>query len=669
MLLFATRRIVIPYALLLCSLAAAQTGDDFSSIVQSANAARQAGNTDEAIHDYTRALAMRPDWTEGWWDLGMTQYETNRYADAATSLRKLTQLAPKLAPGWDILGLSEFETANYDAALADLEKAGALGGTDDPEIARVSAYHLALLMIRSGDFDGATELLNATFGTSTPPQAQAALGLALLRVPLLPSEVDPSRDALIQAAGDAASSPDPKTLAALTQQYPKVPWLHYAYGLALAKVGEAQQAMEQQKIETAVSPESVLPWIEMSKLSLILNQTQEAVNAAQHAVKLNGQSAQAHDAQAKALAASGQPQRAAIETQEAGRLPQKTLSRDPRMITLYEAHSASATPAGNSTTWATAMQDYSQGRYPETVAALKNWVEQNPGDGTAWAVIGLAEFALQDYDNARIHLQRGVSLGVKGSAESVQLANDRLAALLIRGGEFSAATALLTPFAGKPPMAEQTRLALGLALLHIATLPDDLDTAQRNLAQSAGSIVELLLASRYADAFPAFQKLIADHPATPWLHYAYGDALDSLSQYDDAKAQMQAELKVSPNSALPWTRIASIDVRQHLPGDAVQAAQTAVKFAPDSAEAHYELGRAWLEDGDTQKAIAELEKANGIKPDNPEIHFVLARAYTKANQPEKAEAERAVFLQLKEMASRKNENSTPGQSILQANSQ
>lgn len=665
---FRPRRFVITSTLLVCSLSAAQN-DDFPAIVQSANAARQSDNTKEAIRDYGRAVALRPDWAEGWWDLGMTQYETGQYADAIASLHKLTELAPKLAPGWDILGLSEFETGNYAAALADLERARELGGTDDPEIARVSAYHMALLIIRGGNFDRATELLKMTFGASPPPQVKAALGLALLRVPLLPSEIDPSQDALIQAAGDAASNPDPKTLDALIAQYPKAPWLHYAYGLVLAKAGVAQQALEQQKIETTISPESALPWIEISRLLLSLNQAHEAIDAARHAVKLNGQSVQAHDALANALAASGQPRREAIETQEAERPLQMAESRDPRMIALYEAHSVSAAAPENSTTWSAAMQEYSQGHYAETIAALKNWVEQNPSDGTAWAIIGLSEYALHDYDNARIHLQRGVSLGLKGSVESVQLANYRLAVLLIRDSQFSTATALLAPLAGKPPRAEQIRLALGLALLRIATLPEDLDTAQRDLAQSAGSIVEMLLTSRYADAFPAFQRLIAEHPTTPWLHYAYGDALGSLSQYDQAREQMKSELRLSPKSPLPWIQIASIDVRQHQPADAVQAAQTAVNLAPDSAEAHYELGRAWLEDGVPQKAIAELEKANGIKPDNPEIHFVLARAYTKSNEPEKAEAERTIFMQLKELASQKSEGNTAGQSILQPNSQ
>ena len=647
-----------------------QSGESFQSLVQAANSAREAGNAEEAVRDYGRALALRPDWTEGWWDLGMTQYQTNQYASAVISLRKLTELAPNVASGWSMLGLAEFETKDYSSALASLEKAQRLGGIDDPDIAKVSAYHLALLLIRNGEFERATTLLHSAFRENPPAQVKAALGLTLLRVPLLPSDVDPSQEALIQAAGDAAASPDElQALIVLTKQYPNAPWLHYAYGLALAAAARTQEALEQQKAESEISSASVLPWVEISRLTLQLKQAEDALSAAQHAVAIDSESSAAHDALAKALAATGATQQAALESREAARLAQMPLRPDSRMIALYGARSASGGPPENAAAWTAAMQDYTAGRYPETIAALKNWVEQNPSDGTAWAVMGLSEFALKDYDNARIHLQRGINLGLKGSAESLQLASDRLALLLIRDKQFEAGTAVLRPVAGRPPMAAEIQLALGLALLRMPTLPDDLDSSHRDLAQASGAIVELLLASRYAEAFPKFQKLIAEYPTTPWLHYAYGDALDSLSHYDEAKAEMQAEVKVSPQSALPWIRIASIDVRQHLPEEALKAAQSAVALAPDSAEAHYELGRAWLENGDAQKSIEELERASGLKPNNPEIHFVLARAYAKANQPEKAAAERASFMQLKAKASQETPGAAQGQSILQTNAQ
>lgn len=658
---------VLTFSVAAGAAAQSSTNQSFQAIQKAADTARDSGQAEEAIRDYSRAVALRPDWAEGWWDLGAMQYQASHYTDAVASLRKLTELAPNAAQGWTVLGLSQFETKDYDAALASLEKARKLGGSQDPEIAHVAAYHLALLLIRSGDFDSATSLIHSAFGSSIPSQAKAALGLAVLRVPLLPSEVDPAKDALLQAAGEAAAAADPQQeISALIQGYPQVPWLHYAYGLALASAGKTQEAIEQQKLEAAISPASPLPWIEISRLALLLKQTRQALDAARHAVLLDAEFPTAHDALAKALAANGKTEQAALQTGKAPGLPHRP-QRDAGMIALYSAPSHGAPQ--DSAVWDAAMKDYSGGHYPEAVAALKTWVERKPDDGTAWAVMGLSEFALKDYSNARIHLQRGVDLGLKGGAGSVQLATDHLALLMIRDGQFDAATTLLKPLAGKPPLASQTQLVLGLALLRMPLLPEALDGAHRDLAQSAGAIVELLLASRYSEAFPAFQRLLAKYPDTPWLHYAYGGALESLSQYDDAKVQMKDETALSPKSALPWIKIASISVRQHRPADALQAAQTAVALAPDLPEAHYELGRAWLENGDAKKAIVELDKANALKPSAPEIHFALARAYAKANEPEKAAAERATFMQLKAMEAQPAPAATGDDSILKPNSQ
>ena len=574
--------------LLLCGhRSPAQNASDLQRLQQSAEKAQEAGNNGQAIADYKRALALQPDWREGLWALGTLDYDADRYADAVASLARLVKLAPDSSPANSLLGLSEFETGDYASAQAHLEKAQSVAGSDDPSIARVRAYHLALLLNRSGEFDRAIALLHATFPRQDPPaQAKTAMGIALLRIPLLPREIDPSQDALLQAAGDAAAivvQGDPQkssdALAQLVARYPAAPYLHAAYARALAAAGNQQQAQAAQREEAKLSHANI-----------------------------------------------------------AG---------------LYRVHAAgpaAQTPSAGSADWSQAMQDYSTGKYAEAVAALKTWVEQKPEDGTAWAVMGLSEFELKDYGNALIHLQRGQQLGLGASRQAASFAIYHLALLLNRSGRFESATTLLASIADFQPMANEVQIALGLSLLRMPVLPADVAAAQRPLVESAGAIAALLLASKYDAAFPQFQKLIAEYPATPYLHYAYGTALESLSQFDEAKAQMRQETRLSPQSALPWIRIASISLRQHLPADALTAAETAVQLAPESADAHYVLGRSWLEQGDEHKAIPELEKAAGMAPDSPETHFALARAYAKADMTEKAGEERATFARLNALA-------------------
>jgi tetratricopeptide (TPR) repeat protein len=296
------------------------------------------------------------------------------------------------------------------------------------------------------------------------------------------------------------------------------------------------------------------------------------------------------------------------------------------------------------------MLSYTTQHYRDTLAELRTFVARKPANGTAWAVMGLAEFELQDYDNALIHLQRGQELGLGGSPESVDLANYRLGILLNRSADFDRATAVLTPVATSKTMGPQIEFALGEALLHMPLLPQQVPAAKIELVQTAGHISNLLQSSRYDQALPQLQALLQKYPTTPFLHYACGVALESLSQYDDAEPQFREEAKLSPSSALPHIRLASMALRTHHPDKALTSALLAVQLAPGSAESHYVLGRSYLALDQNDLAARELESARNLAPDSPEIHFNLAKAYGKLKQPEKAQSEQETFARLNALA-------------------
>jgi tetratricopeptide (TPR) repeat protein len=583
----------------------------FDAAVQAASAAREAGRTAEAIENYQRAIAVRPDWQEGWFYLGTLQYDADRYADAIPAFQKLTQLAPAIGPGWNFLGLCEFETKDYANALLHLTKGQELGAGDDPEIARVSQYHLALLLNRSGDFDRATAMLISAFGEGQfPPQAKLALGFALLHAPVLPDELDPSQDAIVHVAGEIAAflaqGDSAKALNAFPQilkDYPEVPYLHDAYAKALAAAGKNEDALEQQREESRI------------------------------AEKLAPEKAQ----------------------------------RGAQIARLYARHSAKTGTANigpdADNLWNQAMADYSTARYSDAVAASKTWIERRPAerkmnDGTAWAVMGLSEFELKDYDNALIHLQRGQDLGFGGSPESVRVARYHLGILLNRGGQYESVSRLLTPEANSGTLAGEIQFALGIALLRTPLLPAQVASRQRALVVSAGEIAILLQDSQYSQAFPKLQRLLKEYPSAPFLHYAYGLALASLSQYGEAEPQLREEIRISPTSELPYILLASMALRKHDAADAVPSAERAVQLAPRSAKAHYFLGRAYLELGQEEKSLQELEAANKINPGSPEVHFNLAKTFAKAKLPEKAQEERAIFARLNAQAEQQRSQNT-----------
>jgi tetratricopeptide (TPR) repeat protein len=580
-----------------------QSAENFDSLAHSAAAAREAGHPGDAIPLYQRAVTLRPDWAEGWWYLGTLLYDADHFREAIPAFQRVSELAPQVPDVFNFLGLCEFEVGEYDSALQHLQQGR--GTKEDEQLARVASYHLALLMNRSGQSDQALDVLSHDFLQGTPPdQVVFAFGLAFLHVSLLPTEVDASKEALVHSVGQlgvlalqghADQALDPYTK--LIQQNPKIPYLRSAYASALESSGHHQQALEQKKLDPSTKLTPTKSPVNLSVISLYVNNL--------------------------------------------GRM-RFGLPPDPSQKNVVPAY------GDLNSSWRQAMELFSQSRYAEAIPVLKSWLAIKNQDGTGWAMLGLSEFETKDYDSALLHLEKGASLGLGGSPESVRLARYRLALLLIRSGRFDRASALLVPDAEGNSMAAQIQFALGLALLHKNVLPEEVLPSDSVLVQSAGEISMLLHQSKYDDAFPKLQQLIQARPSTPMLHYVYGLGLASLSRYDDAIAQFMEESRISPKSEMPYVQRAFVELQLRRPADALASAQRAVALAPKSAEAHYVLGRSFLDSGKWSEASQELQSALRLNPGSPEVHFNLAKAYAKLNRREDAEHERATFARLNE---------------------
>jgi tetratricopeptide (TPR) repeat protein len=688
---------------LLCLLGAwapAQTPASLDKLSAQATAAREAGHTNDAIRLYSQALELRPTWDEGLWYVGSLNYDADRFADAIPPLQSLTKIHPTFAQAWALLGLSEFETPQYQPASEHLARALELGLGDSPDIEKVVRYHRALLLTAGGEFEKATAmLLTQTGGGALPEPIMIALGLALLRAPILPVQLDPSKDALVRSAGEtsallASTSLDQAASAfqRLLQDYPQTPFVRYAYAVALESAGRTDAALEQYHEEVRVNPKSSLAYERIAALELKLKQVAPALEAATQAVKLAPASTAAHQALADALRASGKPDQAAREDQAAASLAKAPAQPDVTTAAFYARNSAPAAPAlassapgtadpsqfdqlardaaaakqaGNTDAairnyeaalklrpdWEPGWADlgtvfYTAQRFADAIPCFKNSVAQNTRRSEAWALLGLSEFETHDYQNSLVHLQRAQALGIGGSPAAVTFAKLHIAMLLNRKGEFDWATSTLVSEVAPGPFLEQIKFVLGISILRLPELPDDVEPAQVPLVRQAGETAALLSQSRYDEAFTLFDVMLKQYPNTPYLEYAYGDAMASISRFDEAMQHLHAETRITPSSALPYVRMALIDLQLRNPQGALPNAQKGAELAPQSADAHYALGRSLLETGKPAEAARELETAAKLAPNRPEIHFNLAKAYAKSGDAAKAESERAVFAQL-----------------------
>jgi tetratricopeptide (TPR) repeat protein len=474
----------------------------------------------------------------------------------------------------------------------------------------------------------------------------------------------------------------------------------------LASAGRDEEALQQQSEEAGVSPKSALPWIEISQLELRLGHAQQALHAAEEAVQRAPDSSAAHRKLGEVLQELGRKEKAAAEIALAEKLAPEQFQPEERIALLYANHTEarskesaqgaahSANDSGSASfeeqstraaaaqargdadqaiqnyqralqlrpewddgRWNLAMLQYSAGHCPEAISELKILLERQPNVGTAWAVMGLCEFEMKDYKNALIHLRRGEQLGFGGSPEAIGLARYRLAVLENQDGQFESAMETLLPGTRSGTPKKEVEIALGMALLRMPVLPEQVESSKLALVQSTGEIAALLQNSKYDQAFPKLEVLLKQYPSVPFLHYAYGTALAALSQFDEAEKQLRAELKISPESELPYVSLASVALKQYRPAEALASAQRAVQLAPDSAEAQYVLGRACLDLGQNKLAVHDLEQASKLAPGSPEVHFNLAKAYAKEKLSEKAEQERVIFARLNALAEQRRSHS------------
>lgn len=294
--------------------AGVENSAEFKQLSKRATEARTQNHLDEAVDLYQKALKLNPRWEEGWWYLGTIAYDSNHYSDGVKAFRNLVELDPAYGQAWALLGLCEFETHDYKNALIHLEMARGRGIGNNDDLLNVVRYHQALLDILSHNFETANSLLSSLIQRNIfSNDVKVALGLAMLRVPLLPGEVDPEKDALVSAAGKIAElialndfDEAQQGFQQLIHDYPNTPFVHYAYGTMLTELSQYDKAEKELREEIKITPDSSMPYMQLAYVFVRLNRYKDAMPLAQKAVEIAPDSFGAHYLLGRALLGTNQ---------------------------------------------------------------------------------------------------------------------------------------------------------------------------------------------------------------------------------------------------------------------------------------------------------------------------------------------------------------------------
>lgn len=354
----------------------------FDQLAARAQAAMDANQIPAAILLYQRATALRPSWSEGWWDLGTMFFDGRHLSEARDAFLHFVSVEHKEpGPGFGMLGLTEFQLSDYHNALAALERGRSLGLGTNPAFAQRVLYDDGILYNFFGQPEIALVRLTlvaneiAAAHPNMPEDAVLmdtdlldAFGLAALRIPKLPAKIPQDRASLIRQAGHAqalvalqdrvAAGAEMKQLVA---RYPSVPNIHYMYGVYLLKedppsalnefrrelevspksaaariqlaleflrVGDYKQGLKFAQEAVALAPGNFVAHVACGELWLGLGDTEHSIRQLQTAIKLSPGSPDARFQLSRALTAAGRSREAAKQRAEFERLKALAVAAD-----------------------------------------------------------------------------------------------------------------------------------------------------------------------------------------------------------------------------------------------------------------------------------------------------------------------------------------------------
>ena len=273
----------------------------FDGLLRAGEKAQVESRDDEAIGLFRRALALRPESEKGLWFLGTLLYDKGQYAEACDDLRTFLSLRPDAGPGWAFLGLGEFQLHEYRRALGHLQRAFDAGLGDRKELTHLVLYDTAVLLTRAERYDDSVDVLvkmlanDAHDATLVEP-----LGLAGLRLPLLPSEIPQDRREFVDQAGEAVlaleSQQNEQAESAfhrLITRYPDEPGVHFLFGIWLTQL-HPELAIAEFEQELRISPSHVLARVRIAEQMISNGDFDRALSMVREAIRLDPKRASAH---------------------------------------------------------------------------------------------------------------------------------------------------------------------------------------------------------------------------------------------------------------------------------------------------------------------------------------------------------------------------------------
>jgi tetratricopeptide (TPR) repeat protein len=291
---------------------------------------------------------------------------------------------------------------------------------------------------------------------------------------------------------------------------------------------------------------------------------------------------------------------------------------------------------------------FRQREYQKAARVLAAGLKISPAMPSASALLGISLFEMGEYGKARPRLEAALRANAADNNAEMYLIHD-----LTKLGDYETAETHLRQLAGREPKNQEVWYLL--AKIHMKLSEQDLakmnaiDPHSVLAYELSGEMMEAM--NNYDGAVVQLKKAVEMAPQRPGTHYKLGDAYWSLSQWDSATEQFQAEISVDPANCMARWKIGAIVLQRNgNPDEALADINRALSMCPSLTDARADRARALIKLNRNSEAATDLEAAAKADPAEPSTHFLLAKVYRALGRVQDAQAEMQTFSKLEESA-------------------
>ncbi|MFB3921567.1 MAG: tetratricopeptide repeat protein [Terriglobia bacterium] len=303
---------------------------------------------------------------------------------------------------------------------------------------------------------------------------------------------------------------------------------------------------------------------------------------------------------------------------------------------------------------------YSTSRYDKAAENYRQALKLDPQLPHAGAFLGIAEAEAGHYQEALPYLEKAFAsekdkelkrmVGINLEQLHVAMRKPLRAAEVVQ--------VLLRDHPDDPDVLYiATRLYFQLSSILAGRMIEVAPTSFR-ARQLAGDLLEAH--KQYAPAAVQYRKAVALAPNASGLHYRLGLMLIRSSNepaaWEEARQAFEAELRIDPTHARCYVELAEILRKQGKLDDAEKLFERGLALNADLPEAHAGLGRIQAARGNLGQALEQLREAVRMAPDSEVAQFELSQVLSRLGRKEEARQVLTVYEKLRADRLEKTDN-------------